>query len=115
MKEMGDNVKKGWLLNKLSRFFFIGTKNQSKKNIRRVLAINTIALSASVASILYLFFYIYLREPLPIAINIFVLFLYNATILLNYKNRVDFAAVWVMSVYSIHVFTMGEIIFASPT
>lgn len=103
------------MFNTIKRLLFIGTENQTNQNIHRVLAINTIALSSSVASFIYLIFYIYIKEPIPIFINVTVLFLYNYSIYLNYKSHVDVAGIWVMTVYTVHVFTLGELIFASPT
>lgn len=103
------------MLKKLKALINTGAWDFPERIARKTRIVNMMTACAIFFPFLYSIFYFAIGELLPAVLNWIVLFLYGATFLLNHLQKKELAKLWLLSVYTIHLFILTKIIFSSAT
>ncbi len=103
------------MLKKIQFLINIGTGALTEKTARKTRIVNMMAVCAIFFPFIYAVFYFSIGEFVPMVINLLVIVLYGQTFLINHLKKREFAKVWIISIYMLHLFILTKFIFSTDT
>jgi len=103
------------VIKKIKQLINIGTNGLPEKEARRTRVVNMMCICTVSFPFLYSLLYLYIGTYIPMTLNWFVIILYGLTFYMNHKRKRELAKIWLLSIYTLHLFVLTKIIFSAAT